>query len=149
MNILRIVIMVLVVFSLQACNAMRGEADAKRIGKVLELYYSKNFTPIIDAFVKSGQEGDVDKMVSLTSESTIEKMGLEGLKKHYDDNIIPVLKTCLKILDGSKREFIRTKKGKGWIYYKVCHNEETSFAVRFTILRENERFALTSFRLVK
>lgn len=151
MLISRIAILALATFSLQACNAMKGQSDMVNMVKLIEKNSPGNYEAVMHAFVKSAKNSDIDKMVALTSEITIKQMGIDALKRHYKKDTIPVLKACVKISEGGDIVHIdqsQAETGSGWVYHKVCtYGENETVDIRFVILKENGRIALTSFGL--
>ena len=149
--ILRIAFLMLAVFSLQACNAMKGQSDMENMVRLMKQNAPEKYEAVMHAFVESAKSGDIDKMVALTSEVTIDKMGIDALKSHYTKDTIPALKACVKISEGGDIVHIdksQAKTGAGWVYYKTCtFGDNETVGIRFVILKENGRIALTSFGL--
>jgi uncharacterized short protein YbdD (DUF466 family) len=151
MLISRIAILALATFSLQACNAMKGQSDMENMVRLMKQNSPEKYEAVMHSFVKSAKNNDVDKMIALTSEVTIKQMGIDALKKHYKKDTIPALKACIKISEGGDIVHIdklQAKTGSGWVYHKVCtFGENETVGIRFVILKENGRIALTSFGL--
>ncbi|GIU34396.1 hypothetical protein TUM4644_35620 [Shewanella colwelliana] len=151
MLISRIIILALTIFSLQACNAMKGQSDMENIVRLMETNSPAKYEAVMHSFVKSAKSSDIDKMIALTSEVTIKQMGIDALKRHYQKDTIPALKACVKISEGGDIVYIdesQAKIGSGWVYHKTCtYGENETVGIRFVILKENGRIALTSFGL--
>ena len=151
MLISRIAILALVIFSLQGCNAMKGQSDMENMLRLMEKNSPEKYEAVMRSFVESAKNSDIDKMVALTSEVTIKQMGIVALKSHYKKDTIPALKACEKISEGGDIVHIdksQAKTGSGWVYYKTCtYGENETVGIRFVILKENGRIALTSFGL--
>ncbi len=151
MLISRIVILALATFSLQACNAMKGQSDMENMVRLMKQNSPEKYEAVMHSFVESAKNSDIDKMVALTSEVTIKQMGIDALKRHYTKDTIPALKACVKISEGGDIVHIdesQTKTGSGWVYHKTCtFGKDETVGIQFVILKENGRIALTSFGL--
>ncbi len=147
----RIAFLAVSIISLQACGAMKGQADMENMVRLMEKNSPEKYEAVMHSFIESAQNNDVNKMIALTSKVTIKKMGVDALKKHYQKDTIPALKSCKKISESGDVVHINKSQGKtgeGWVYYKTCtYDENKTVGIRFVILKENGRIALTSFGL--
>ncbi|MCF6356134.1 MAG: hypothetical protein L3J26_13755 [Candidatus Polarisedimenticolaceae bacterium] len=123
----------------------------KEMIHVMEQDVPEKYESVMLSFIESAKAGDIDKLISLTSKVTIEKIGLENLKRHYQKDTIPALKACNAILEGGEIIHITKQQsgtGSGWLYRKVCtYGENKKIQVQFVILNENGQIVLTSFGL--
>ena len=106
------------------------------------------FEAVMDSFIAKARSSDLDGMVALTSNVTIKMFGLEKLKEFYSKDTMPAIKTCKTFSKGMNITHVtkkQTKTGPGWVYIRPCtlENGET-FLMRFVILKEDGRIALTT-----
>ena len=136
----------ILVLLIQSCAS--GKSDLDEMLRVMEQDDPQKFEKVMTDFVDSARQGDVERMISLTSNVTIEKMGREKLKKHYQNDISPGLKACKSISSGGDIIHVdkhETGTGSGWVYRKTCITQKDKpVRIQFIVLNENGRIALTS-----
>lgn len=134
---------------LQGCNAMKGKSDMENMIRLMQQDDPAQFEQVMHLFIQSAKLGEVEKMIDLTSYVTIDKMSIEALKSHYNQDTIPALKACKSISEGGDIIHVdksETGTGSGWVYRKFCtYSDNEKVAIQFVILNENGRIALTSF----
>ena len=122
--------------------------DMAKMAKVIKEDNPEQFKAVLDSFLEAAKAGNVEKMVSLTSSVTINRIGLEGIKKYYKTDIIPAFRMCTDLSHSGQIIHVtkeQTGTGSGWVYIRTCKKtKEKSLRVKFFILKENERIVLTS-----
>ena len=120
--------------------------------KTIEQNNPSKFEAVMQSFVQNAKSDNVEKMIALTSQVTIDKVGIDSLKAHYIKDTIPVLKACKKNSEGGDAIHIskaETGTGPGWVYRKTCtYGEGKIIQIQFIVLNENGRIVITSFGLV-
>lgn len=151
MKITKLISYIAIIFTLQACNAMKGQSDMENMLKLMNKDNPAEYEAVMHSFIESAQAADVEKMIAVTSHVTIEQMGIDSLKSHYLKDTIPALKACNSISEGGDIIHVdesETGTGSGWVYRKTCtYGESKTVQIQFVILNENGRIALTSFGL--
>lgn len=103
-------------------------------------------------FFKYAQKGDINKMLSLTSDVTINRSGIDVMTNLYEVNTSPVLKKCKTLTD---KEFIyltpkQTTTGPGWAFIGGCdHKDYQGVKFKFIVLKESGKFVVTSMGRLK
>jgi hypothetical protein len=120
-----------------------------RMLKLIKQDKPEAFEAVMHLFINYAKAGDIDKMIELTSQITIDDSGIDVIKNHYQQDTIPSLKQCHTISKGGKTIHVSEEEsgtGAGWIYHKTCsYADNKSVPVQFVILRENDRNVLASF----
>ncbi len=149
MKAAKLIFISLIIISLQGCYA--GRADMQRISRVLDQDNPEEFKSVMYAFIHSAKDGNIEKMISITSPETIKSMGLANLKNHYQSDTIPALQKCSSISSGGKNYHIsklQSGTGSGWKFVKTCiYGESKDTAIQFVILREQGKLVLASVNL--
>lgn len=150
MKIVKITLVLCLLLVTQDCNALKGQSDMENIIWLMEQNDPDEFKAVMHQFVESARADDLEQMVSLTSTVTIEKVGLESLKKLYLNDSIPALKACT-ISDSGEVIAVSAAEsgtGPGWVFRTTCfHGEDESVPIQFVVLKEDGRIVLTSFGL--
>lgn len=151
MTITKFITYMAIFFTLQACNAMKGQSDMENMNKLMNKDNPDEYEAVMHSFIESTKAADVEKMIAITSQVTIDQMGMDALKNYYLKDTIPALKACHSISDGG--DIIHVDKsesgtGSGWVYRKTCtYGESKTVQIQFIILNEDGRIALASFGL--
>ncbi|MFT5519970.1 MAG: hypothetical protein ACI9IA_000557 [Enterobacterales bacterium] len=151
MKLSKVSTLFVIALSLQACNAMKGQSDMENMIRLMHKDNPADYEAVVRSFIENAKAGHVEKMIALTSQVTINKMGIDSLKSHYTKDTVPALKACTSISEGGDIIHIdksQTGTGSGWVYKKTCtYDESKTVPIQFVILNENGRIALTSFGL--
>lgn len=107
-----------------------------------------DYESFLAEFIDVTKAKDVGKMVSMTSDVTIQMSGHDKLKSHFLADIVPAIGNCTSIApDGgvfyvSKAE---TGTGSGFGFINTCHfGEGKKLLIQFIVLREKGRLVLAS-----
>ncbi|MDT8382779.1 MAG: hypothetical protein RRB22_00030 [Gammaproteobacteria bacterium] len=96
---------------------------------------------------------ELEEMLKITSDVTKSNFGTENLIKLYKQDTIPVLNLCDSISEGGDVIHVNEKQsptGPGWVFRKVYYyGEGKSIMLKFVVLKENGRIAVTTFGLAK
>ena len=147
MKKLYILIFLLSFSSLYGCAS--NKPSNKSVQDLIAAHKEQNmYLSVMNKFISYAKNKDINKMLSLTSKTTINKNGISTLKKIYKNSIIPEINSCKKIY--TKKNITRATKeltgiGSGFIYNKICQKENGKISIlNIAILKENERISLSS-----
>ncbi len=122
----------------------------KKIDNV-QVTMEEEFEVILDDFIASASDSDLEKMVSLTSSFTIKKIGLKNLKAHYENDTSRAIKSCENLVKSGDSIYISINEagtGSGWVFRKTCtFGNGESVGLRFVLLNENQKIVVTSVGL--
>ncbi|MCV6627546.1 MAG: hypothetical protein OIF38_15720 [Cellvibrionaceae bacterium] len=148
---MKILTSLIIIFICHASIAVGQQADMDNIIRALEQDPPEKFEAVMKAFIERAQAGDAEGMISLSSHVTIAKIGMNKLRAHYQKDTIPVLKACTEISYGGNNIHVGGEQfgtGAGWVFEKSCLVKDgKDLSLRFIVLKENGRIALTSFGL--
>lgn len=150
MKQIKIIISVLTIVVMQACTTMKS--DSSEMTGIINIMMKDDptkYQSVMMSFVKSAKEGDIDKMLSLTSEITIKQSGLKNLRQIYKVDSSPALKMCQSMSEGGKSYYLDDEEvGTGWIFIKNCvMSNDKSVPLRFTVLKEKGDIVIASWGL--
>jgi len=107
---------------------------------------------VLNEFMASAKKKNINKMISLTSNTTISKNGIDLVKKHYKNKIIPEINSCNKIYTHKNVTLVSKKTikiGSGYIYTKMCQKDNGKRSViKIMILKEKEHISLSSIFII-
>ena len=112
----------------------------------------EKYLDVLNEFMMSAKKKDINKMLSLTSNTAISKNGIDPVKNLYKNKIIPEINSCKKIYTHKNISIISkemVKIGSGYAYNKICQkeNKETSI-INIVILKEKEHISLMSIFII-
>lgn len=148
----RILFSITIVFFLSACEDPSQSPVPKDLANMVKVFEKADpglFEEKMKEFVAFAKDGDVEKMLSITSNITKDRMGGgDALKEFYKNDTIPTLKACQPFSGGGNVIFAPKtlhNSGEGWTYQKRCvFGEDKSIMLQFTILKENNVIVVTS-----
>lgn len=128
------------------CSSVPG--DLTRMIEQMERDPPESFESVLNQFVAFAQAGDIDGMLSITSEKTLALKGRAVIEQLYRQDISRALQKCGALSQGGENVHIsaaRSGTGSGWSFTKSCTNPElTNVRLRFVVLREQSRIVVTS-----
>ncbi|QFY44723.1 hypothetical protein F6R98_20540 [Candidatus Methylospira mobilis] len=139
------IVILFVLLSVIACSG--GQEDVDRIARVMQKNPPDEFESVMNLFIDYARKGDLDKMISMTSEVTIRQAGTAELNSAYT-SAYKFLQSCISIDYGSDVYYIDNQAsgtGSGWKFVKTCNtSEEKKEKFHITLLNENDRIVVTS-----
>jgi len=107
---------------------------------------------VMNEFMIATKKKNINKMLSLTSNTTISKNGMDSVKNLYKNKIIPEINSCKKIYTHKNVSLVSKKTvkiGSGYAFNKIClkENKETSI-INIMILKEKESISLVSIFII-
>ena len=127
------------VFTLSGCAAL-GEADAKKVAETMLAYPVGDHEKVFWEFVNNAKKGDVEGMMSLTSDKTIEIVGEKCLRDNYQDEKVIIFQKCEIENFGKNVEFV----GSGWRFSFDAINPNIDPMYLFvTVLTEDGEIKIT------
>jgi hypothetical protein len=98
-------------------------------------------------FVTAAKEGDVEKMLALTSPITRKEAGDEALRQLYKDDSVPLFKTFSRMSDGGDARYVKEGETEGWIFEKTfASGDGKSVPLAIVVLKEKGALYVASVR---
>ena len=104
----------------------------------------EEFTEVAMRFIQAGREGDLETLLSLTSDVTKRK---EDMEAFYTEDLIPSFKKIEEVYSGGSHQFVsksQSKTGPGWSMIKTVRTADKEVSLRIVVLREKGKVVVTS-----
>ena len=147
MKTLHIIFLLLFFSVLHGCAS--NEPSNKSIQDLIAAHKAQgSYLKVMNDFMISAKNKNIDEMIFLTSQTTISKNGIKAIKQLYKNTIIPEISSCKKLYTHKNVSIVRKetiKIGTGYIYNKICQkdNKDPSI-INIMILKEKERISLAA-----
>lgn len=145
-------ILTITLLSILINGCVSGRADLENMIQQMDQDPPEKYEAVLNLFFSYAQVGDIEKMLSITSDVTISQVGLSEVTQLYKQDISPALKSCGSLLWGGHVVHVtqgQSGTGSGWIYIKKCSNTELNDVnLKFVILNEGARIVVTSVGVI-
>ena len=151
MKYLYMVSLLLILSAISGCAS--NKINSKTAQDLIAAHKAQGkYLDVMNKFMIATKKKDIKKMISLTSNTTISKNGIDSVKNLYKNKIIPEINSCKKIYTHKNVSLVNKKTvkiGSGYAYNKIClkENKETSI-INIMILKEKERISLVSIFVI-
>ncbi len=144
---MRVKVLVIVLFLVLLNGCVSGKADLDNMVRLMNQDPPEKYTAVLNEFFSFALEGDVEGMLSITSDVTIKNIGLNKITNLYINDISPGIRGCGSLLPGGEISHVKKYQsgtGSGWAYEKSCSASKDSNArVVFIVLKEDKGIVVT------
>jgi len=146
------VLFIISIFGISGCAT--NKTNDKSIKKLISaLNEVAPYAKILDQFTAAAKNKNINKMIELTSISSIKMYGLPSFKNTYKNIFIPEITSCNKIYSNKKMMVVSkesTKIGKGYIFQKICTKSKGKPSImNIKVLNDNGRISVGAVLIFK
>lgn len=130
-------------------NQVLANPDMRRFSDMFKQDPPEKFKAVLNQFIAAGRIGDIEKMLGLSSRSTIQEIGLAQLQQTYKNKFVPVIQSCQSFANNKTITHLSAKQTgseSGYMYQFSCERfDSTVLKFKAYVLNENNKIMLTFF----